>query len=82
MGGDDRRGLGRTRAVAWAPVAVPPMPYFRWREVEIHHVDMGRGYEPEDWPEEYVRRELAALLATVPARLGERRAASRDCWRG
>jgi len=62
----DGHGLSRGR-----PWPCRLMPYFRWREVEIHHVDMGRGYEPEDWPEEYVRRELAALLATVPGRLGE-----------
>ncbi len=62
----DGHGLSRGR-----PWPCRLMPYFRWREVEIHHVDMGTGYEPEDWPEEYVRRELGALLATVPGRLGE-----------
>jgi len=62
----DGHGLSRGR-----PWPCRLMPYFRWREVEIHHVDMGTGYEPGDWPEEYVRRELAALLATVPGRLGE-----------
>jgi maleylpyruvate isomerase len=45
------------------------MPYFRWREVEVHHVDLGTGYSPEDWPEEYLRRELPRLLATIPDRL-------------
>ena len=47
------------------------MPYFRWREVEIHHVDLATGYDPDDWPEEYVRRELQLTLATVPGRLAE-----------
>ncbi len=61
-------GHGLSRGRRW-PCRL--MPYFRWREVEIHHVDMGTGYEPGHWPEEYVRRELAALLATVPGRLGE-----------
>jgi maleylpyruvate isomerase len=25
----------------------------RWREVEIHHVDLGIGYEPSDWSPEF-----------------------------
>lgn len=25
----------------------------RWREVEIHHVDLGTGYEPSDWSPEF-----------------------------
>jgi len=62
----DRHGLSRGR-----PWPCRVMPYHRWREVEIHHVDMGAGYESEDWPEEYVRRELAALLVTVPGRLAD-----------
>lgn len=60
----DRHGLSRGH-----PWPCRTMPYFRWREVEIHHVDMGTGYEPQDWPEEYVGRELPLLLATVPDRL-------------
>ena len=47
------------------------MPYFRWREVEIHHVDLGTGYDPADWPEGYVGRELQLTLATVPGRLAD-----------
>jgi maleylpyruvate isomerase len=47
------------------------MPYFRWREVEIHHVDLGTGYDAADWPEGYVGRELQLTLATVPGRLAD-----------
>ena len=45
------------------PVArVPGGPEFtvgewifaRWREVEIHHADLDAGYEPEDWPADFV----------------------------
>ena len=25
----------------------------RWREVEIHHADLGAGYEPKDWSPEF-----------------------------
>ncbi|NUR84628.1 MAG: hypothetical protein HOY71_11135, partial [Nonomuraea sp.] len=30
----------------------------RLREVAVHHVDLGAGYRPSDWPEPFVRREL------------------------
>jgi len=44
-------------------------PVRRLREVEVHHVDLGLGYEPSDWPEAYVAWELPTLLATVPGRV-------------
>jgi maleylpyruvate isomerase len=43
-------------------------PARRLREVEVHHVDLGLGYEPSDWPEDYVRWELPMVMATVPER--------------
>ncbi|MGB9036230.1 hypothetical protein BLJ79_03925 [Arthrobacter sp. UCD-GKA] len=45
-------------------------PAHRLREVEMHHVDLGLGYTPLDWPEEYVGWDLPMLLATAPGRLG------------
>ena len=44
-------------------------PVRRLREVEVHHVDLGLGYEATDWPAEYVRWELPMALARVPDRL-------------
>ena len=44
-------------------------PVRRLREVEVHHVDLGLGYQPSDWPEDYIAWELPVLLATVPARV-------------
>jgi maleylpyruvate isomerase len=44
-------------------------PAHRLREVEMHHVDLGLGYTPQDWPEEYVQWDLVVLLRTVPERL-------------
>jgi maleylpyruvate isomerase len=44
-------------------------PVRRLREVEVHHVDLGLGYEPSDWPDDYVTWELPMLLATVPSRV-------------
>jgi maleylpyruvate isomerase len=46
------------------------MPFHRWREVAIHHVDLGLGYTAADWPEDYVARELAISLRLLPERLG------------
>lgn len=46
-------------------------PARRLREVAIHHVDMGVGYETSEWPDAYVEWDLPVLLATVPGRLGD-----------
>jgi maleylpyruvate isomerase len=37
------------------------VPFRRWVEVELHHVDLGIGYELEDLPEEFVEREIDFL---------------------
>lgn len=29
------------------------IPFMRWREVEIHHADLGLGYGPNNWPAEF-----------------------------
>jgi maleylpyruvate isomerase len=34
------------------------LPYARRRELEIHHVDLGLGYGPRDWPADFVERTL------------------------
>ncbi|MFD8204701.1 maleylpyruvate isomerase family mycothiol-dependent enzyme [Streptomyces sp. NPDC003470] len=39
------------------------VPFRRWAEVELHHVDLGIGYELEDLPEEFTERETAFLAA-------------------
>jgi maleylpyruvate isomerase len=58
---------------AQQPVGGPDTPasalaWARLREVEIHHVDLGLGYRPADWPEPFVQRTLAWIEArTGPA---------------
>lgn len=52
-----------------------PMPALRlvgarWREVEIHRVDLADGYGPGDWPASFVAPLLPSLLD--PERLGPR----------
>ncbi|MFD4373137.1 maleylpyruvate isomerase family mycothiol-dependent enzyme [Streptomyces sp. NPDC058486] len=37
------------------------VPFRRWVEVDLHHVDLGCGYELEDLPEEFVEREIDFL---------------------
>ncbi|MGP9649300.1 maleylpyruvate isomerase N-terminal domain-containing protein [Glutamicibacter sp. AOP38-B1-38] len=44
-------------------------PAHRLREVQMHLVDLGLGYSPSQWPEEYATWDLDNLLATVPERL-------------
>ncbi|MEU6823072.1 maleylpyruvate isomerase family mycothiol-dependent enzyme [Streptomyces atriruber] len=39
------------------------VPFRRWVEVELHHVDLGIGYELEDLPAEFVQREISFLTA-------------------
>lgn len=59
-------GHGLAREHVWP---CRDMPFHRWREVEIHHVDLGLAYGIEDWPEEYVGHELPLALASLHHRL-------------
>jgi maleylpyruvate isomerase len=47
------------------PEPVADLPFRRWREVEIHHADLGLpGFTYDDWSPAYVRYELdRALMA-------------------
>ncbi|ALO93122.1 Mycothiol-dependent maleylpyruvate isomerase [Streptomyces hygroscopicus subsp. limoneus] len=38
------------------------VPFRRWGEVELHHVDLGTGYELEDLPAEFLERETGFLI--------------------
>lgn len=42
-------------------VIMSDLPFIRWREVAVHHSDLGIGYTWADWDPEYVRRELVRL---------------------
>jgi maleylpyruvate isomerase len=50
-------------------VSCENLPARRMREVEFHHVDLGLGYEPADWPAEFVSLALADALAALPGRM-------------
>ena len=61
-----RTGRGRVIGGTW-PLA--ELPFRRWREVEVHHVDLGLTYRIQDWPDAYVEAELARALPSLDARL-------------
>ncbi|HEX3542378.1 MAG TPA: maleylpyruvate isomerase N-terminal domain-containing protein [Acidimicrobiales bacterium] len=58
-----------TRSVGGALLPAERLPFSRWREVEVHHVDLGLGYGCRDWSDGFVAEELPRALATVAGRL-------------
>lgn len=45
------------------------LPFRRWREVLVHHVDIGDpGFTADDWPSDYVREDLRRLEMRWSAR--------------
>jgi len=53
-------------AVLWQPLKGDAAPverlvWARWREVEVHAVDLNAGYRPEDWPAPFLSRLLEEL---------------------
>ena len=59
---------GRARA-ARGPIPIAYLPPRRWREVEVHHADLGLGYNFADWPDAYVERDLPFMVGEVAGRL-------------
>jgi maleylpyruvate isomerase len=45
------------------------MPARRWRELEIHLVDLNIGPSSDDWPGEFVQENLPVLRSTLESRL-------------
>ncbi len=48
--------------VTFAAAAVPAM---RWREREIHHADLGVGYERSDWPTAFAEAAVDSMAARL-----------------
>ncbi|MCU1359884.1 MAG: hypothetical protein JWN99_1173, partial [Ilumatobacteraceae bacterium] len=42
-------------------VPITALPRRRWAETVIHHSDLGLGYQPADWPKEFVRLKLRSM---------------------
>lgn len=54
------------RTAGGRQIAVADIPANRWREIEIHHCDLGADYSFADWPEpfaDFLVRDLAAKMA-------------------
>ncbi len=51
---------GRGVSIA-GEVTMSDLPFIRWREVAVHHADIGIGFSWADWEPEYVRLELGRL---------------------
>ena len=60
---------GRSLETSGREIPVSDLPFLRWREVEIHHADLGLDFTFDDWSPEYVAAELAEQLPRLPARL-------------
>ena len=52
------KGTGESFA---GTVSMDDLPFRRWREVTLHHPDLGLGYHWSQWPAQYVRLELARM---------------------
>lgn len=62
------------------PVAL--LPYRRWREVEVHLVDLGLGFTSSDWSAELIDRMLPDLVSGLPGRADARQLAAWLLGRG
>lgn len=58
------------RALAGGPFPAREVPLRRLSEVEIHHVDLGTGYLPGDWPAGFVARALPRAARSFQGRDG------------
>jgi maleylpyruvate isomerase len=54
---------GTARVRVGEPVPTASLAWSRWREVEVHAVDLDLGYRPGDWPAPFLERLLAELRA-------------------
>jgi maleylpyruvate isomerase len=58
----------QVQMLAGAPFAALGVLGWRLREVEIHHVDLGTGYLPADWPAEFVAGNLPEVAGEFAGR--------------
>jgi maleylpyruvate isomerase len=57
-----------TRNLSGALQPATHVVFARWREVEVHLVDLGLGYGWERWPDALVRAWLPEVLSGLPRR--------------
>jgi maleylpyruvate isomerase len=80
---DEMWTSGRCRSFG-GEMDIAIQPFRRWREVEIHHHDLGQAFTWRDWSDAYVARELETTIATLGSRidgpLALRSTDSYDVW--
>jgi uncharacterized protein (TIGR03083 family) len=59
-------GVGRS-LIGELPLAT--WPFRRWREVEIHHADLGFGHTFDDWTDDFVTREWPRAVSGLAERI-------------
>jgi maleylpyruvate isomerase len=79
-----------SRSVSGSEHPARAVVYSRWREVEIHHVDLGLTYTAADWPDALVERMLPDVLNALTGRtnpkellawaIGRREAPTLESW--
>jgi len=65
---DEMWATGRCTSFA-GEMALSLQPFRRWREVEIHHHDLGTEFTWRDWSETYTLRELETTIDALASRL-------------
>jgi maleylpyruvate isomerase len=63
-----------------APLPCRLLPISRWREVEVHHLDLGLGYAAAQWPAEFVDTDLPNALERLPGRIEADQKAAFLAW--
>lgn len=66
MPNDAWERLGRSYTGAESPVS--GLALTRWKEVEIHLLDLDLGYGPSDWPDAFVESALPGVLRSLKRR--------------
>ncbi|MDP9182386.1 MAG: maleylpyruvate isomerase family mycothiol-dependent enzyme [Actinomycetota bacterium] len=64
----DEVWAGEVMAGSSRRIPATRLAFSRWREVEIHLVDLGLGYEAAQWPRALVDRQVPELLEELPER--------------
>lgn len=59
---------GEGRTARGAVIAMSDLVFLRWREVEVHHADLGREFGWQQWSDLYVRLELEKQVMTWRSR--------------
>lgn len=60
------------RTVGGGSHPVSLLPFRRWREVEVHLVDLSLGQSTQDWSQEFVDRAMPSLLTGLGERANRR----------